>query len=414
MGNATKYTKYVTKMLNCYSNQTNGQHDSNHGEPFLSLGGTYTHDETCLDDLFLSSRKSSELEHSTLLSLEGFSLSGMKTNNNNNMSDSLLGGAANYYGNPSLSEETNGWIHHTTNSNGKEDRTKVDKVLKILGILFCFILSCLTVEEVGEEVVHTFHPHTQDVPPSPFPTDSPYTSRTQLVTDCCLKLSASVGQSDIQLFDPNLPQAQAIQFFLTGSGRNVTVPSNCQWDTDFGSLYALMVLRASLDIPTSSWKQSNNNHQINHIRDVCNWHRITCDPSKQQIRKLHLSHLENNSTRRIIPHELAGLKSLDRIELYSNPDLIGTIPSTIGELSNLEYLYIHHTSITGTIPQSLSSLSKLRDLFLESTKLSGSMPKGLCKLKVNGKLNSLHADCAGSKPKVQCPTPLCCDHCYRS
>ena len=447
MGNATKYTKYVTKMLNCYSNQTKNCHeswnDSNHDTPFLNLGSSHNNNETCHDDndhdhhLLLSPRRDvmSDLEHSSLLSLEGFSLTGVKTNHNNDnimmMSDYPLGGRMNV--NPSLSEENNGWIYHNHNTNNstKDDSTKLDKVLKLLGILFCLIMSCLTMEEVGEEVVHKIHHHDNPSPndvrvsPTSFPTVLPptslepttqMTSRTQLVMDCCIQLSASVGQSSSHIIplDTNNPQAQALQFFLTGSGRNVTVPSKCQWDTDFGSLYALMILRASLDIPTSSWKPKMI---ITHIRDVCNWHRITCDRSKQTIQKLHLSHLENNnnSTRhRFIPKEIAGLRSLDRLELYSNPDLIGTIPSTIGQLSNLEYLYIHHTSLTGTIPKSLSSLSNLHELFLESTQLIGTMPKGICQLKEHGTFHSLHADCAGPSPKVQCPTPVCCDHCYKS
>ena len=56
------------------------------------------------------------------------------------------------------------------------------------------------------------------------------------------------------------------------------------------------------------------------------------------------------------------LASIDR-ELYSN-NIGGSIPSELGNLTNLVSLDLYLNSFTGPIPESLGKLSKLRFLYV--------------------------------------------------
>jgi len=58
----------------------------------------------------------------------------------------------------------------------------------------------------------------------------------------------------------------------------------------------------------------------------------------------------------------------------------GTIPWSIGSLSQLKTLNIWDISISGTIPESIGGLTSLEHLDFEYSKLSGTIPDGIGKL----------------------------------
>jgi hypothetical protein len=61
------------------------------------------------------------------------------------------------------------------------------------------------------------------------------------------------------------------------------------------------------------------------------------------------------------------------IWLESN-NLTGTIPSSLGSLTELTFLYINYNNLKGTIPSSLASLTKLATLYLDENALTGLVP----------------------------------------
>ena len=75
-----------------------------------------------------------------------------------------------------------------------------------------------------------------------------------------------------------------------------------------------------------------------------------------------------------IPDSL--FESKDRLtiaELHDNPGLNGTLPTTIGDAFNLEYLYFSGTSLTGQIPSEIGLLTSLRsELRINNCMFSGS------------------------------------------
>jgi LRR receptor-like serine/threonine-protein kinase FLS2 len=63
-----------------------------------------------------------------------------------------------------------------------------------------------------------------------------------------------------------------------------------------------------------------------------------------------------------------------------NTHLDGSIPSSIGQISNLQLLSLTHSCVSGTLPDSLVSLMHLHWLDLSSNCLSGTLPLSLAQL----------------------------------
>jgi len=86
--------------------------------------------------------------------------------------------------------------------------------------------------------------------------------------------------------------------------------------------------------------------------------------------------LDDNSLSGSIPSELGQLAKLENLWICSN-GLSGGIPTELGNLTSLEWLDLGGNALTGTIPSELGALSGLAYLFLEDNKLSGAIPAEL-------------------------------------
>ena len=67
------------------------------------------------------------------------------------------------------------------------------------------------------------------------------------------------------------------------------------------------------------------------------------------------------------------VENTTEIDLQSD-ELIGEIPSEIGYLTNLKYLYLAHNQLTGSVPSEIGNLTNLRNLYLDYNQLTGSIP----------------------------------------
>ena len=60
----------------------------------------------------------------------------------------------------------------------------------------------------------------------------------------------------------------------------------------------------------------------------------------------------------------------------------GEIPKEIGNLHNLELLFLDYNNISGGIPSELGNLTTLDYLYLYFNKLSGKIPESICDLSI--------------------------------
>jgi Leucine-rich repeat (LRR) protein len=107
--------------------------------------------------------------------------------------------------------------------------------------------------------------------------------------------------------------------------------------------------------------------------------------------------MQNNQLTGSIPSSIGSLSNLADLYLYSN-QLTGSIPSSIGSLSNLADLYLYSNQLTGSIPSSIRSLSKLIYLDLNTNQLTGSIPSSIGSLSNLVELYLLNNQLTGNIP----------------
>jgi len=107
--------------------------------------------------------------------------------------------------------------------------------------------------------------------------------------------------------------------------------------------------------------------------------------------------LRNNQLSGGIPSQLGKLGNLGYLWLQEN-QLSGGIPSELGNLSNLIYLYLSANRLSGSIPPQLGNLGKLNKLYLDNNQLSGAIPPGLGHLGNLGVLWLAHNQLSGAIP----------------
>ena len=105
------------------------------------------------------------------------------------------------------------------------------------------------------------------------------------------------------------------------------------------------------------------------------WRGVVCSPSGEVIGL----ELYSNGLAGTMPSQIGLLSSLQRLELYNNPLLQGTIPSELSQTSVHRVVW-HTTRLSGTIPSRVSQLSRLSVLSLEYNTLSGTIPSALGQL----------------------------------
>ena len=86
--------------------------------------------------------------------------------------------------------------------------------------------------------------------------------------------------------------------------------------------------------------------------------------------------LSRNQLTGSIPSELGDLTNLTSLALWGN-ELTGSIPSDLGDLTNLTGLLLGWNELTGSIPSDLGDLAKLTTLSLTTNDLTGVIPSEL-------------------------------------
>jgi hypothetical protein len=84
--------------------------------------------------------------------------------------------------------------------------------------------------------------------------------------------------------------------------------------------------------------------------------------------------VERNNLNGTIPKEIAALTALQILTTADNPNIVGTVPSQLGELSLLIFLQFAGCSLTGTFPETLRNLHSLETFSIFSNNLHGRFP----------------------------------------
>jgi hypothetical protein len=109
---------------------------------------------------------------------------------------------------------------------------------------------------------------------------------------------------------------------------------------------------------------------------------------------------DNPDIKGTIPTTIGQATSLVSLSATNN-GLSGPIPSEIGQLTDMIQLWLYDNQLTGTIPTEFGNLIKMKTLNLQKNGLVGEMPSNLCaRRRPFGRLEELEADCDG---------PIACD-----
>eukprot|EP01112_Ceratiomyxa_fruticulosa_P000575 TRINITY_DN10516_c0_g1_i3.p1 TRINITY_DN10516_c0_g1~~TRINITY_DN10516_c0_g1_i3.p1 ORF type:complete len:216 (-),score=37.00 TRINITY_DN10516_c0_g1_i3:191-838(-) len=127
----------------------------------------------------------------------------------------------------------------------------------------------------------------------------------------------------------------------------------------------------------------------------CNWGYVTCfegaviqvEPqgldltgtiptSIGNLRNLQYLDFSNNFISGTLPSQIGSLVSLKEFQLYNN-NITGTIPNSIGALTNLQNLDFHNNQLISTIPNSIGDVNSFISLDLSQNMLQSPIPSFL-------------------------------------
>ena len=105
--------------------------------------------------------------------------------------------------------------------------------------------------------------------------------------------------------------------------------------------------------------------------EVCTWFGVGCTNGRVAV-----LWLTNNNLNGTLPTQIGQLTELEELHLAGNR-LTGVIPSSLGSLVQLRQVYLGENQLTGGIPTTLGALPRLEQLGLQRNQLSGGIPAAL-------------------------------------
>ena len=215
------------------------------------------------------------------------------------------------------------------------------------------------------------------------------------------KLSSSLSDGGMALMDINSPQFHAYSWLVEDSdGKQYS-------DERLYQRYAL----ATLYFATAGVQWTNNDNWVTAANE-CNWFGISgCDDAESE--DIVSIELPGNNLSGPLPSDFfEHFSDLIVLNLADN-HLTGSIPKSVGSLTELNILELAENKLTSNIPSELGNLKKLDNLFLQSNELEGQMPPEVCSLRTEHSfgLTLLWVDCKGLPPRVQCKQ-TCCTTCF--
>jgi len=107
--------------------------------------------------------------------------------------------------------------------------------------------------------------------------------------------------------------------------------------------------------------------------DECTWYGIHCQ-LRNGIKEIVEINLDSNRLEGTLPFEIGLFPFLETLSLAQNPNLKGSIPSSMGMLENIQEIDLWSNDLTGTLPSTIGQLGDLKFLSLDQNQLQGSLP----------------------------------------
>mmetsp|Transcript_281 Transcript_281/g.470 ORF Transcript_281/g.470 Transcript_281/m.470 type:complete len:691 (+) Transcript_281:409-2481(+) len=168
-----------------------------------------------------------------------------------------------------------------------------------------------------------------------------------------------------------LPRARAIQW-LTEEDTTTTFPFESEEDEyAFYDRYVAVVFAYS----TAYTAWNDNTNWLNGTVSTCDWFGLSCNDDG----RISVIDLASQNLRGTIPSEIGFLEDLDFVFLFRN-ELTGTIPTEMGKLGDVDFMYLNENQLTGTLPDELSGLLDADDLFLFGNQFTGTIPESFGQL----------------------------------
>ncbi|XP_062099410.1 receptor protein-tyrosine kinase CEPR2 isoform X2 [Humulus lupulus] len=121
-------------------------------------------------------------------------------------------------------------------------------------------------------------------------------------------------------------------------------------------------------------------------------------PDLSRLQKLVILDLSKNYFSGSFPAWVGHLTGLTHLGLGENVYDEGEIPESIGNLKNLNWLYLAYCQMRGEIPESLYDLRKLQTLDLSRNKISGRLSRSISKLENINKIELFANNLTGEIP----------------
>lgn len=162
--------------------------------------------------------------------------------------------------------------------------------------------------------------------------------------------------------DPNLSDEATITIAVAGGVTGISAAER----------QALIDLYNS----TSGASWTNKTNWLGVAGTECTWFGVSCNGLGTSVQQLTLP---SNKLVGPIPVSIGNLSQLFSLNLGGN-QLNGSIPASVGSLSNLTGLFFNSNQMTGPIPSELGNLARLTNLWLQSNQLGSSIPTSLANL----------------------------------
>ena len=255
----------------------------------------------------------------------------------------------------------------------------------ILPILFMSLIFWSCEEEAEEDIIDTASPEMWDLMVSPYTYVENEGEEGIIVVDGIVNISVFARD---RASDGDVSGINRVEFLIGDSvictdSEGIYAGTNfeCEWDTDgyefnYGLLQTINVLAYDNSGNIGEWALQEEPFQVLIDDSVELWGQSYSGLLTKYLGyEAFGEYCDSSSNQFTIPSEIEKFIHLKGLELRDCDKLVGEIPSEIGNLLDLEILFLINNQLSGEIPSEIGNLLNLGRLDLSSNQLSGEIPK---------------------------------------